>query len=113
MSSRKVLEKLSERELGRLAYYLMTELTIRWRVRRRYLKVYRYINYFLGPDVAQYILRRLSETRYLSIEGEYVVCRRPVPVRKSLTELEKEVHRYLAELCRRVLSTRSAYNSGH
>ena len=105
MSSRKVLEKLSERELGRLAYYLMAELTLRWRVRRRYLKTYRYVTYFLGPEVAQYILKKLSDGGYLILEGEYVTCKKPVPVSKSLTELERELHRFLVELCRKVTGT--------
>ncbi len=76
---------------ARLALLLLEELELRGgRARLRYLKVYRMMNYWLGPEAARRVMERLSSTGYLRISGDTVELIRRFKVDKSLRAVYRE-----------------------
>jgi len=69
---------------ARLALLLLEELALRGGSSRlKYLKTYRYIAFWLGPDYAEYMLKRLVEGNYIERVGDKV--RLKVRVAPSIT----------------------------
>ncbi len=89
------MKRLDEKTLGKLAYYVLAEISARWRVRRKYLKTYRVITYFLGHEISWLILTKLREGGYIDFDGDYVVCLKPIQVQKPLHRLEAELRNYV------------------
>ncbi len=83
---------------ARLALLLLEELALRrGRAKLRYVKTYRQIAFWLGPERARYIVDRLASGGYLSLEGGYAVLLRHIAPRRTLREILKEVKRLIAE----------------
>ena len=76
---------------ARLALLLLEELELRnGRARLRYLKVYRMMTYWLGPNYARSILDRLVSSGYITINGDRVELLRRFRTGKSWAQVYRE-----------------------
>ncbi|WP_243681426.1 DUF126 domain-containing protein [Vulcanisaeta souniana] len=76
---------------ARLALLLLEELELRGgKVRLKYLKVYRLINYWLGHDYARKIIDRLVLTGYIAIKNDRIELLRRFKTSKSQGQVYRE-----------------------
>jgi len=84
--------------LASLALHMLEELALRrgYKVKVKYWKTYRLVEFWLGSEVAQAVLKRLVEGGYVKFEGAYVVLLKPFKPSKTLNGVLKSAYNLLA-----------------
>ncbi len=91
------MSRVDRKILASLAFYMLEELAARrgGRVKRKYWKSLRMVEFWLGKDTAKLILDKLSEGGYIKFEDDYVVLLREFKPRRSLNAILREVYNHL------------------
>ena len=83
----------------RLAMFLLEELALRGGCSKlRFLKTWRMMVFWLGPDYARHIVQRLVEGKYIEYRMGKICLAREFPCRRSLTALLREAEEFMKQL---------------
>jgi len=83
----------------KIATYILEELALRGGISRlRYLKTFRLLCFWLGKDIANYILNKLAEGKYITLDKDRVILNVKLKVEKNYNRLIKEFEEYVKNL---------------
>ncbi len=90
---------MSQDHRVRIAAYILEELAIRGgKARLKYLKTYRILQFWIGNDVAKYILNKLAEGKYIVLKGDKAYLNVNIKSSKTYNKLIREFEKYVKEL---------------
>ncbi|MFN3803629.1 MAG: hypothetical protein ACK4SY_01075 [Pyrobaculum sp.] len=89
------MSNVDKKILATLALYMLEELAWREKVKLKYWKTFRLVQFWLGEETARKIVEKLAEGRYIKLEGGYVILLKKFKPSKSLNAILRDTYTLL------------------
>lgn len=86
------MSSVEKKILATLALYMLEELAWREKVKLKYWKTFRLVQFWLGEETARKIVEKLVEGGYIRLEGRHVVLLKKFKPSKSLNAILRETY---------------------